>query len=96
MQDGPRTETDTSYGRLHLLAPQRNPGNDPRQGRLMLADTAADAFEALATIGLAAERYLREHGNETAVTLHMRRILRNALDGLTVVEAELAQQRRAA
>jgi len=62
----------------------------------MQPDSDVAGFESLATIGLTAERYLREHGNETSVTRHMRRILRAALDGLTVIEAELARQRRAA
>ncbi|MBE7422220.1 MAG: hypothetical protein HS110_07280 [Zoogloeaceae bacterium] len=63
---------------------------------MMPSDTIPASFEALATIGLTAEKFLRERGNETSVSLHMRRILRAAYDGLAVVEAALAEQRKAA
>ena len=60
----------------------------------MSAADTGDQFAAVAHIGLIAEKFLRSH-TATPISRQVKAIYRQALDALTIIEAQLAAERDA-
>lgn len=61
----------------------------------MSAASTGDQFATVAHIGLIAEQFLRDYGSSSLISPHVKAIYRQALDALTVIEAQLAAERNA-
>jgi hypothetical protein len=62
---------------------------------MMNSASIGDQFATVAHIGLIAEQFLRDYGSRSLISPQVKAIYRQALDALTVGDAQLAAERNA-